>query len=109
MEIVREEKLIEQVPAKTARLVNGLCRLATKHPNTIHNIRGTGLYQGFSVRGAGVAGRLVDMALQQESMLLLSAGPASIRLRPTLSVTEADIDRLIEKLDRCLARLSNEP
>ena len=40
--------------------------------------------------------------------VLLGAGPGSIRLRPSLSVTEAEIDLLIHKLDSCLTLLSSE-
>lgn len=108
MQIVRTEHLIEQVPAKAARLVDGLNRLAGKHPQLIGNIRGMGLYQGFSMR-RHTASRLVELALEQESLLLLSAGPSSIRLRPTLSVTFEEIDLMVQKLDRSLATLADRP
>jgi len=108
MEIVREERLIEQVPAKTKRLVTGLRRLADDYSQIIHNVRGLGLYQGFSVRGQGMTAKLVDLALQRESLLLLGAGPHSIRLRPSLSVTEAEIDLLLRKLDRCLSQMQKD-
>jgi acetylornithine/succinyldiaminopimelate/putrescine aminotransferase len=38
-------------------------------------------------------------------MLLLPAGGNSIRARPNLSVTEAEVDLFVEKLGRCLKRL----
>jgi hypothetical protein len=37
--------------------------------------------------------------------LLLPAGEVSIRTRPNLSATEADVDLFLEMLNRCLARL----
>jgi L-lysine 6-transaminase len=52
--------------------------------------------------------KLVDLALQRESLLLLGAGPHSIRLRPSLSVTETEIDLLLRKLDRCLSQIQND-
>lgn len=108
MEIVRRERLIEQVPEKSDRLVAGLQRLAGRYSRLIGNVRGLGLYQGFTTRTHG-AGTLVDIALQSESLLLLSAGPATIRLRPTLSVTHAEIDLMLETLDRSLERLGQLP
>lgn len=105
MKIVREENLIEQVSVKSERLVVGLRKLQKKHPSTICNIRGLGLYQGFSLQNSTQKAQLVNDALETEDLLLLGAGTNSIRFRPHLSVTIADIDLLIEKLDRLLAKL----
>ena len=102
LKIVREEKLIEQVPAKAARLVAALEELGRRHDGAIHNVRGLGLYQGFTLAKAEWKGRLVDLALQTENLLLLGAGRDSVRLRPNLNVTEGDIDLLISKLNRVL-------
>lgn len=104
-QIVEDEKLIEQVPAKTARLVNGLLALEAQFPQKLCNVRGLGLYQGFNVLGQGAKGRLIEAALQEENTLLLGAGIYSVRLRPPLDVTEADIDTLLAMLGRVLARL----
>jgi L-lysine 6-transaminase len=107
MKIVRAERLIEQVPAKASRLRAGLDHLATKYPHAITNIRGLGIYQGFSLLPAVSKSALLDTALKQESLLMLGAGTNSIRVRPSLSVTMEEIDLLIEKLDRCLKKLSD--
>ncbi len=104
-QIVEEEKLIEAVPAKTAHLVGALQGLEKEFPEKICNIRGLGLYQGFNVLGEGNKGRLVGMALEKENLLLLGAGLYSIRFRPPLDVTEAEIDRLIAILRRLLTEL----
>lgn len=108
MQIVAEEGLIEQVPLKAQHLVEGLGALRRRHPELIANVRGTGLYQGFSTCGYP-AGALADLALRCEDLLLLTAGPTSIRLRPTLSVSHDDIDLLLEKLERCLISLAQSP
>jgi L-lysine 6-transaminase len=106
MMIVRREKLIEQVPAKTARLRVGLDRITTKFPAMVYNPRGMGIYQGFSLRPPATKAHFLETAMSQESLLMLGAGTNSIRLRPSLSVTEAEIDLLIEKLERICARVS---
>jgi L-lysine 6-transaminase len=107
MRIVEDEKLIEQVAAKTVRLVDGLEALARRCGNKIFNIRGAGLYQGFSMRSKQLRDDLVAAALKDESLLLLEAGRDSIRLRPPLNVTHVEIDLLLEKLERCLNLLSD--
>jgi hypothetical protein len=46
--------------------------------------------------------------LQDENLLLLGAGRYSVRLRPALDVTIADIDEMLRLVGRVLQRLSDE-
>ncbi|WP_394822101.1 aspartate aminotransferase family protein [Pendulispora albinea] len=105
MDIVRSEKLVEQVPAKTALLVETLEYLANRFPEVLHNVRGYGLYQGFSLREPAMKSRLIELALTEERLLLLGAGDRTIRLRPHLHVTEKDIVKLGEHLERLVKKL----
>ena len=105
MRIVREEGLLEQVPAKTAHLITGLDTMVAAHPDTVYNVRGLGLYQGFSFRRAEDKQAFQRHALQREDLLLLGAGTHTIRLRPNLEVTGADIDLLLEKMTNSLNAL----
>ncbi len=107
-QIIKEEKLIEQVPWKTRLLLDILCLCEKKYPHLIFNIRGMGLYQGFSVATPQIKTRLQEIALEKENLFLLSAGPATIRLRPALIVSEEEIKLLGEKLLSCLAQLNEE-
>lgn len=102
MRIVRDEKLIEAVPEKTALLTDGLRALAQKYPTRIGNVRGLGLYQGFSLKPPLTSGEFTHRALKEEQMLLLGAAGHSIRLRPNLNVTVGDVQLLLEKTDRLL-------
>ena len=102
-EIVCEERLLESVPMKTEMLVNGLRTLQRRFPEKLGNIRGLGLYQGFTVKPPLKKSALVDAALERERLLLLGAGTHAIRLRPPLSVTAEDITLLLEKLGRLFA------
>lgn len=108
MNIVREDRLIEQVPAKAERLVAGLNELTNRFADVMFNVRGMGLYQGFTMRSAELRNRLTDLALETEDMLLLGAGHSTVRLRPALSVSETEIDMMLDKLGRCLAKLCTE-
>ncbi|MBF0313228.1 MAG: aminotransferase class III-fold pyridoxal phosphate-dependent enzyme [Oligoflexia bacterium] len=103
--IIRDEKLLEQVAAKGAHLVNCLQELTAKFPHLIYNVRGLGLYQGFSLKLQSHKAKLIDLALNQEEMLLLGAGKESIRFRPPLDVTMNEIDLMIQKLARTLSKL----
>ena len=104
--IVEEEDLIASVPAKAERLIAGLEALCARHPATIANVRGLGLYQGFTLLTPSDKGRLIELALERENLLLLGAGTDSIRFRPPLDVTMAEVDTLIEKLGRLLSEMN---
>ncbi|MDP9174540.1 MAG: aminotransferase class III-fold pyridoxal phosphate-dependent enzyme [Planctomycetota bacterium] len=106
MKIVRGEKLIEQVPAKAAKIRAGLEGLARQFSRAIYNPRGLGLYQGFSLRPPLIKRAFLDTALEDEALLLLGAGTNSIRLRPSLSVTGGEIELLMQKLQRVCAKLA---
>jgi len=103
MKIVDREGLIGQVPVKSEFLLQCLFSLKEKHPDKIYNIRGMGLYQGFSLRVPSKLNALIDYALDKENLLLLEAGTDTVRLRPVLDVTQPEIGLLAEKLDRCLS------
>jgi len=105
MRIVEREGLIEAVPAKTARLTAALHDLASVYSELVYNVRGMGLYQGFSLRRAEDAPALVNIARDHEHLLLLKAGSDSIRLRPSLSVTDDDISEFASRLGASLDRL----
>jgi L-lysine 6-transaminase len=101
--VVREERLLEQVPSKTAQLVQGLQELQRRSPDRLENVRGLGLYQGFTLRSPIRKSAFLERALEEEDLLLLGAGTDSIRLRPALDVSKQDIQLLLEKLERLLA------
>ncbi|HLE12249.1 MAG: aminotransferase class III [Bdellovibrionales bacterium RIFOXYD12_FULL_39_22] len=101
--IVTEEGLLTAVDFKSNHLINGLKKLQDKFPSQITNVRGLGLYLGFSFKNGKAKGPFIERALQEENLLLLGAGSDSIRLRPVLDVTVSDIDRLLALLDKLLS------
>ncbi|HOJ23267.1 MAG TPA: aminotransferase class III-fold pyridoxal phosphate-dependent enzyme [Armatimonadota bacterium] len=106
MKIVEREGLIPAAARKGELLADGLRALSCRFPELVRNVRGMGLYQGFSLPTPEVRARLIQTALQQENLLLLGAGCRSIRTRPNLSVTEEEIGLFLEKLERCLTALA---
>lgn len=103
--IVEDYELVAAVPEKARHLIHGLQQLVARWPTLIGNVRGLGLYQGFSLLEPSHKSKLIELALEQENLLLLGAGKFSIRFRPPLDVSLAEIDLLLEKLDRLLAML----
>ena len=104
-QVVEDEKLVEAAASGGEQLASGLRGLQARFPDSIRNIRGMGLYQGFTLRQPGARAALAETALQEHDLLLLGAGADSIRTRPNLSVTPAEIDRFLELLGVCLGEL----
>lgn len=107
MNIVKAEGLIEAAAEKGEYLSQGLKAVIAKH-SFAENVRGMGLYQGFSLDTDERKAQLVKTAREKFNLLLLGAGNRSIRTRPNLSVTKADIDRFLELLDESLKLCHNE-
>jgi L-lysine 6-transaminase len=102
-QIVEDEHLVARAAANGRYLADALRGLQARFPGKVRNIRGLGLYQGFSLATPAARDRLVEHALQRQDLLLLGAGADSVRLRPNLSVTTADIDQLTGHLAEGLA------
>lgn len=104
MRIVEDERLIEGAERKGARLHAGLLQLEAKYRPDLRNVRGMGLYQGFSLRSPEAKARLIEVAREEFGLLLLGAGVVSIRTRPNLSVTDEEVEQFLKLLDLSLAR-----
>jgi L-lysine 6-transaminase len=102
MQIVEEEGLIEKAAENGERLAAGLRTLATRFDPLMTNIRGLGLYQGFSLDTPERKSQLIELARNEFGLLLLGAGKRSIRTRPNLSVTAEEVDQFLAVLGSCL-------
>ena len=103
--VVEDEGLIQAAAVGGEHLAEGLRGLQRRFPAVIRNVRGLGLYQGFTLVEPDMRARLTEIALQGHDLLLLSAGADSIRTRPNLSVTPDEIGRFQDLLGVCLASL----
>lgn len=105
VEIMESEGLMARAAENGERLAKGLQSLVDKHP-MLSNVRGLGLYQGVSLSSPELKARLIQVAREEFGLLLLGAGSRSIRTRPNLSVTAAEIDQFLDLLDQALQRIS---
>ena len=106
IEILEEEHLVHKAEVNGAHLAEGLRGLVSKHYPVMRNVRGLGLYQGFSLDTPERKGHLVQVARDQFGLLLLGAGKQSIRTRPNLNLTRDEIDLFIRLLDDALTAIS---
>ncbi len=105
VQIVEDEGLIEAANAKGAQLQRGLEELVARYGDFASNVRGMGLYQGFTLRSPEMKARCIEIARENFDLLLLGAGAASIRTRPNLSVSQEDIAHFLELLGGCFEEL----
>ena len=104
MEIVKEEGLIDRAAILGDKLNAGLKEVIGKF-EFAHNVRGMGLYQGFSLDTPERKGKLIRTAREEFGLLLLGAGNRSIRTRPNLSVVESDVKVFLGLLESALYRV----
>ncbi len=102
IKIVEREGLIQKAAENGVLLSDGLKKLAKRHGAVMSNVRGIGLYQGFSMDTPARRAQLIDHSLNEYGLLLLGAGHRSIRTRPNLSVTAQDINEFLGLLDQAL-------
>ena len=105
MEVIREEKLLENSQIMSACLVEGLCELAMKHKKWISEVRGLGLLLGLVL---DVPALPLQKKLQEKGMLTLATAGNVLRLLPPLTVSKKEIDQALELLAEACAELHDE-
>ena len=96
-DLFESEKITEHVKEVSAYLEKKLDALTEKY-DFLTARRGKGLMQGLVVSGRPV-GEIVTKAIEN-GLLVISAGSDVRRLVPPLVITEADVDEMIEKLEK---------
>lgn len=96
-DIFEKEKIVDHVQQVSAYLEKRLDELMEKY-EFLTVRRGKGLMQGLVVSGRPV-GEIVQQALKN-GLLVITAGSDVLRMVPPLVITEADVDEMIEKLEK---------
>ena len=105
LEVIEADGLIARAATTGTHLLHLLHGLADRHPE-VTDVRGRGLMCAFSLPTGALRGQVVDALRDEEDVLLLGCGSRSIRFRPALTVTVADLQVGVAALDRVLTRLS---
>ncbi|MBI2981637.1 MAG: aspartate aminotransferase family protein [Deltaproteobacteria bacterium] len=115
LDIVREERLIENACATGERLKDGLKQMMKRH-SLIGDVRGRGLLVGFELvkdrttkeHATAETTRLMEFC-KEEGLLVGKGGLFGnvIRLAPPLSITRDEIDFILGAIDRSLHQVEN--
>ena len=100
LEIIKEDKLVENAELRGRELLKGIQDLQDKNPEKIHNARGRGLLAAFDLNSTADRDRFIDTLYKENSMLALKAGEKGIRFRPSLSIKEDEISEALSRLEK---------
>lgn len=90
---------LESVRAKGSQLADGLEAIAARHPRMVREVRGRGLMRGIELNFevAGVVTRAFASGL-----LLVGAGPNTVRILPPLTIEPSELDLGLSILERAI-------
>lgn len=104
LEIIEEEKLVNNAAVVGDYLLNSLNELQEKYPLTISNARGKGLYAAIDLP-SGEFRKNAIAKIFDKGVILLGSGEKSIRFRPALNVKKEHIDECISAIDSVVKEL----
>jgi L-lysine 6-transaminase len=104
LEIIEEEKLVDNAREVGEYLRSGLEKLEAENPSRISNARGRGLMCAFDLPDPETRDRFKRLSFEH-GLLILGSGRSSIRFRPTLSVGREEVDQAMSILGRVLSSL----
>jgi len=101
LEIIEEESLVENAAAVGAHLLAGLQALQSARPEQVSNARGRGLMCAVDLPDTETRDRLLDKAYEL-GLMILACGHRSIRFRPPLDITRAEVDEALDLVRKAL-------
>jgi len=96
LEIMAEDRLLENASARGAELLHGLEGFVKEFPEHVMNARGKGLMCAFDLRDGALRDAVISNAYE-EGVVVLGCGPTSIRFRPPLVISKEEIAQGLEK------------
>jgi L-lysine 6-transaminase len=106
LEVIEADGLIARAVVAGAHLLTLLADLQERHAS-VTDVRGRGLMCAFSLPGKGSRDAALAALRDDERVLLLGCGTRSIRFRPALTVSEAELEAGVAALDRVLTKLES--
>ena len=103
VEIIEEDDLVANAARVGEHLLDGLRQLEQIFPGKVSNARGRGLFVAVDLPSTEVRNATLK-ALNEENVLGLASGHRAIRFRPPVSMTAAEADEGLRRVERALAR-----
>lgn len=106
VEIIKRDKLIENVRVTGDLLLNGLKDFGNRYPNVVKNVRGRGTFCAFDCVSMAKRDQLVEQ-LKVEGVQSGGAGPVAVRLRPSLVFQPHHASIFLDSLEKALKKMDN--
>lgn len=104
LEVIEADDLIADAAAAGRRLLDRLRELADEFPGRVLDPRGRGLMCAFSMPAAAERDELIRR-LWARQVIMLASGADSVRFRPALTVTAAEIDTAVDAVRDVLSAM----
>jgi L-lysine 6-transaminase len=101
LEIIEEEKLLDNVKLQGKILRNELNKLAADYPDLISNVRNRGLFAAFDLINVEARSKFICASMEY-GLFILPCGERSIRFRPALDIKTECILEGIEIIKKTL-------
>jgi L-lysine 6-transaminase len=108
LDIIEEERLVENAARVGEALLGGLKRLGDEFPELVSNVRGRGLMCAFDLPTKQMRD-LLRAELYSRAIVLLGSGMRSVRFRPPLTMSEREVAEGLDGFREALKSLSGRP
>jgi acetylornithine aminotransferase/acetylornithine/N-succinyldiaminopimelate aminotransferase len=107
LDVIEEERLIEQVAANSPKWHAALQGLAEKYPDQVDCVRGAGYMVGLALKPEG-HNLKVTAAAREKQLIIVPAGHNVIRLLPALTASPEQLSQSVNILDEVLAAFAEK-
>ena len=104
LEIIENEKLVQNASAVGEHLTSCLHSLQSNHDNLVSNARNRGLFGAFDLPNSDTRDKAIN-SISNEGAMMLGCGTRSIRFRPHLNITINELDQGFEMIDKALSKV----
>lgn len=106
IEVIKRDRLLENVQASGRKLMDGLKDLSKRYPQHLNSIRGVGTFCAFDCSSVEKRDEIVAK-LKEKGIQSGGCGDLSIRLRPALIFQPYHADIFLDRLDKVLKKLKS--
>jgi L-lysine 6-transaminase len=105
MEVIRDEKLVENAANRGIYLSSRLEQIQLQFPKLVSNTRGLGLMCSFDLSDKEKRNQFRKLSYK-EKILILGCGEKSIRFRPPLNITNDQLEEGLKVIEKVLKLMS---
>jgi L-lysine 6-transaminase len=104
LQVIDEENLVENARTVGDYLVASMRKLGERHPDMVTNVRGRGLMAAFDLPED--RRDVFKREVLKNGLIIVGCGKRSIRFRPPLNLTRAEVDEGVDIIEKTVEGLS---